>query len=276
MSTPEPPPYPGEPTPGSPGDLPSYGSVPPPPETPEGGGYGAIPPPPPPAPPSYGPQGFSAPEAIGWGWRKFSQNVGPVLLAVLVGFGAFAVVAILSALMGGTVQFSATPTDPMGMEPKGPADVVAQILGWLVGSLYTATFARAALDVADGQQFDFFDALKRIPVGKVLIAALLVGLATIVGLILLVIPGLIVIFLTYLTQYAVVDQPQASPVDAIKMSAGLIKDNVGQSLLLALLTFLVMVAGFCALCVGLVVAYPVTIFAAANAFRSFGGRPVAP
>lgn len=280
MSTPEPPPNSGEPSsdPAG-GDLPTYGSVQPPPETPGGDSSGSVPPPPPPpppAPPSHGPQAFSAPDAIGWGWRKFTQNIGPVLVGVLVSFAAFAVVGILSALLGAQVQFTASPTDPMSMKPAGPADIVAQIIGWVVGSVVTAGWARAALDVADGETFDIIGAFKRIPVVNVLIAALLVGVATVVGLFLLVIPGLIVIFLTYFTTYALVDKPDVSPIDAIKASVELVRNNVGQSLLLALLTFLTIVAGFCLLCIGLVVAYPVTIFAAANAYRSFNGQPVAP
>jgi uncharacterized membrane protein len=211
-----------------------------------------------------------------WGWRKFTQNIGPVLLAVAVSFAVFIAVGIVSSALTGGFDMSARPTDPMAMGPTGPADVVAQLIGWVVGSVLAAAFARAALDVADGRAFDFFGAFKRIPLAKVLVAALLVGLATIVGFLLLIIPGIIVMFLTYFTSYAVVDHPEASPIDAIKTSVRLISANVGQSLLLALLTFLVVVAGFCALCIGLVVAYPVTIFAAANAYRSFGGRAVAP
>ena len=91
MTTNEPPPYPGDSEPGatpppsgsgeSPtSDLPSYGSVPPP--------AGETPPPPPPPPPAPGgsAEGFSATDAIGWGWRKFTENVGPILLGVLIVF----------------------------------------------------------------------------------------------------------------------------------------------------------------------------------------------
>jgi uncharacterized membrane protein len=47
-------------------------------------------------------------------------------------------------------------------------------------------------------------------------------------------------------------------------------------LLLAILSLVVIVAGFIALCVGVIVAYPVTLLAAAYAYRAFNGQPVAP
>ena len=96
-----------------------------------------------------------------------------------------------------------------------------------------------------------------------------------IGFILLVIPGLIALFLTYFTTLFVVDDDAESPVKAISDSVKLISSNVGDSLLLALLSILVLIAGAIALLVGLIVAYPVTALAAAYAYRTFRGQPVA-
>ena len=62
---------------------------------------------------------------------------------------------------------------------------------------------------------------------------------------------------------------------AISDSVKLVSSNVGDSLLLALLSILVLIAGAIALLVGLIVAYPVTALAAAYAYRTFRGQPVA-
>jgi len=275
MSTPEPPANPGDSTPESSGDLPSYGSVPPPPPGDSGGSV--PPPPPPPAPPSSA-QGFSAPEAIAWGWRKFSENTGAVILAMIVVIGVSIGLGLLGALLSG--GFSADAMDPMGspffrFDSQGPAELLSQLIQTAVSVVLGGVAAKAALEVADGQAFDFFAAFGKVNIVQLIIAGVVVGIATTIGFILLVIPGLIVMFLTYFTTYAVVDDDTPA-IDGIKRSVKLTTDNVGDALVLALLNVLVIIAGAIALCVGLLVAIPVTIFATAYAYRAFNGQPIAP
>jgi uncharacterized membrane protein len=277
MSTPEPPPYPGDSSPESSGDLPSYGSVPPPSDAP-GDTSGSVPPPPPPppppAPPSYSAQGFSPAEAIAWGWRKFTENVGAVILAMLAFFAITVAVGFLTTLLGGGFSASSPMQGPFQMESAGPGQVLAQILQSAVSIILGGVAAKAALEVTEGKPFDFFGAFGRVNLVQLVIAGVLVSIATVIGFILLIIPGLIVVFLTYLTTYAIVDDDK-SAIDGIKHSVKLTSDNVGDALLLALFNILVLIAGVIALCVGLVVAIPVTLFATAYAYRSFNGQAVA-
>jgi uncharacterized membrane protein len=277
MSTPEPPADPGDSTPESSGSLPSYGSVPPPPPGDSGGSVPPPPPPPPPAPPSSA-QGFSAPEAIAWGWRKFTENTGAVIVAMIVVLGVTIALGILGALLSG--GFSADATDPMSspffrFDSQGPAELLLQLVQAAVSVVLGGVAAKAALEVADGQPFDFFAAFGKVNLVQLIIAGILVGIATTIGFILLVIPGLIVMFLTYFTTYAVVDDDTPA-IDGIKRSVKLTTENVGDALVLALLNVLVVIAGAIALCVGLLVAIPVTIFATAYAYRAFNGQPIAP
>jgi len=277
MSTPEPPPPPGDPTPEPSGGMPSYGSVPPP-DAPDGSS-GAVPPPPPPppppAPPSYSAQAFSAPEAIAWGWRKFSENVGAVILAMLAGLAVMIAVGLVGTLLGGGFSARSPMQGPLQFQSAGPGQLLAQLLQSAVSTILIGVAAKAALEVTEGKPFDFFGAFSKVNLVQLVIAAVLVSIATIIGFILLIIPGLIVMFLTYLTTYAVVDDDK-SAIDGIKHSVKLTSDNIGNALVLALLNFLVVVAGFFALCVGLVVAIPVTVFATAYAYRAFNGQSVAP
>ncbi len=278
MTTNEPPSYPGDSTPGGneppPGSgdsgtsgPPSYGSVPPP----EGG----TPPPPPPPPPAPGgsAEGFSAPDAIGWGWRKFTENVGPILVGVAIVFVVSVVVNVLAGLLSGG---SGSPFGPSaGMMDFSIAGFLASLVATAVSVLLGAVFARAALDVVDGRSFDFMGAFGRINIVNVLIAAVLVSVLVTIGFILLVIPGIVVLFLTYFTTLFVVDDDAESPTKAISDSVKLIGNNIGDSLLLALLNILVLIAGLIALVVGLIVAYPITALATAYAYRRFRGQPVA-
>lgn len=253
--------------------MPSYGSVPPPPDAPGGFGGSVPPPPPPPAPPSAS-QDFSAAEAIAWGWRKFTENVGAVILAMLTIFAVMLLVGAVGALLGGGFSAASPMQGPLQFESAGPGQFVGQLLQSVVSTILIGVAAKAALEVTDGKPFDYFAAFGKVNLVQLIIASFLVGIATLIGFVLLIIPGLIVMFLTYLTTYSIVDDGK-SAIDGIKHSVKLISDNVGSALILAVLNVLVVIAGAIALCVGLIVAIPVTIFATAYAYRSFNGQPIA-
>ncbi len=275
MTTNDPPQYPGDSTPGDnpppagsgesgTSGLPSYGSVPPPEDA------APPPPPPPPSAPEGSVEGFSAPDAIGYGWNKFKENVGPILVGVLIVLVVTIVVNILAGIVSGG---GGSPFGPQAMEFSF-VELLANLISTAVSVVLSAVFARAALDVVDGRPFDFMGAFGRLNLVNVLIAALLVSVIVTIGFILLVIPGLIALFLTWFTTLFVVDDDAGSPVKAIGDSVKLISSNVGDALLLALLCVLVIIAGLIALLVGLAVAYPVTAIASAYAYRRFRGQPV--
>jgi uncharacterized membrane protein len=277
MTTNDPPQYPGDSTPGdnppsagsgesATSGLPSYGSVPPP----EDAAPQPPPPPPPPSAPEGSAEGFSAPDAIGFGWNKFKDNVGPILVGVLIVLVVSIVANILAGIISGG---SGSPFGPDAME-FSVAGLLASLISTAVSVVLSAVFARAALDVVDGRPFDFMSAFGRLNLVNVLIASLLVSVIVTIGFVLLVIPGLIALFLTWFTTLFVVDDDAESPVKAIGDSVKLISNNVGDALLLALLSVLVIIAGIIALVVGLVVAYPVTAIASAYAYRRFRGQPV--
>mgnify|MGYP007065584236 CR=1 FL=1 len=64
--------------------------------------------------------------------------------------------------------------------------------------------------------------------------------------------------------------------DAVKKGFQAGKNNYGQMLLLAILNFFIIVAGFLLLGIGLIVAYPVTLLAQAHIFRQCAGRNTLP
>ena len=249
---------------------PPEGGTPPPPPPPEGGTL--PPPPPPPQAPGGSAEGFSAPDAIGWGWGKFKDNVGPILIGVLIVFVVTIVVNIITGIVSGGGGSAFGPS--AGAMDFSIAGFLASLVSTAVSVVLGAVFARAALDVVDGRSFDFMGAFGRINFVNVLIAAFLVSVIVTIGFILLVIPGLVALFLTYFTTLFVVDDDAESPVKAISDSVKLISNNVGDSLLLALLNVLVLIAGAIALLVGLIVAYPVVALATAYAYRRFRGQPV--
>jgi len=275
---PPPPPEPGAyppsepsayPPPSSPSYPPSYPPSSPPP--PPGGGSGSWPPPPPPAGP--GPdQPFGAGDAITYGFTKFRANLGQWLLGgLLFVVVSFALSGASFGLQGGGIDAS---DSPIGLGFNG-VELVLNLVSTIVTYLLTAVLYRGALDEVDGRRFSLGDTFSRIPVVPVILTSLLVGIGTSIGLVLCVLPGLVFAFLTFFALMFVVDRGD-SPIDAIKASVSLISANLGNALLLALVCLMLLVVGLCLLCVGLIVAYPVTTIAAAYAYRRFQGQPVAP
>ncbi len=263
-----PPPYP----PGEPGGSgPDYGQTPPPP--PPGGGYGGYGTPPPPGPPAgggYGGGGYGgapAPqwrvgEAVGFGWRTFSANVGPILLAMLV------LLVVNVALQGLGSAFG----------DNIPLTLVFGVIGWVVGTLLSAGVIRGALDLTEGRGIreDFIKALFSPPkLPQVLLLGLVNGVLITVGLLLCILPGLVAIVLTSFSVYFLVDRPELDAIGSLKASVSLVTANLGSVLLWMLTCLGLVIAGTLACVVGLLAALPVVYLGTAFTYKRLTGQPVA-
>jgi uncharacterized membrane protein len=266
MTTNEPPPDPNTPTSG----LPPYGSVPPP-----EGGY---PPPPyggyPPAPPG-GATPYNASDAIGYGWRKFKENAGPMVLATLLVAAVSIALSFISEQIAPSPSFvSSDGTFEFDGGGLG-ASLVAQPVVGVFAYIFIAMLTKGALDVVDGKKFDIGRAFGALNFGKVLLAGLLISIVSNIGFLLCVIPGLIFAIFAYFTMFFVIDTDQ-DPVQSILSSFKLVGENFGQALLSGLLAALVLIGGALLCLVGLLAAFPIITIAGAYAFRRFQGQPVAP
>ncbi|MEE2031681.1 DUF2189 domain-containing protein [Rhodococcus chondri] len=264
-----PPPGGGFPPPPPGGYPPPPGGYPPPP-----GGY----PPPPggyPPPPGGFDSGFSSAaqlsvgDAISYGWRKFSQNPGVWLIFMVI---AFVIQAVLNGLFNGfDFSFSMDGTDNVFTVWSLVGSIVTAVVGYLI----QAAFVRGALSEVDGQKPALGTFLQVGAVGAVIVAGLLVGIATAVGLILCIVPGLVVAFLTWWTMQFVVDRNQDA-ITAIKSSYKAVTSNAGTLLLLALALIGINIVGALLCGLGLLVSIPVSIIASTYAYRVTTGGPVAP
>jgi uncharacterized membrane protein len=277
-SPPPPPPGAGYPPPPPP---PPGAGYPPPPPPPPGGAYPPLPPPPPPGagyapPPGYGPPvtpapqraPFSATDALGYGWKGFTANIGPLVVIGLV----LALASVLSNwLSQGFDSWLMT--------------IIGSGLSFFISLVIGLGLIRAALAILDGGRPSVEQLVSTKDIGPYILASLLVALIVTVGLILCVIPGLIAGFLLQFYGYAIIDKkvdsvttaPQSTPTGAIRASFEVVAANVGPLILLAVLCFLVNLAGALLCGIGLLVTLPVTAIAVAYAWRYFsGGRIAAP
>ena len=277
---------PGSPTSG--GQAPEggtgWGTPPPPPPPGQPAGWAAAPPPPPAG--AAGPGAYNAPEAIGCGWNKFKANPGPLLIGTLIlmvvaGAVSFAANLIATGLFvsdpstvvnsNGTISINGGS----GFFARVLVSMVISLVVGLIAQLILAGLVKGALDTVDGKPVSIGGMFLGWDKGAVLVAAVIVSVATAIGTLLCYLPGLVVGFLTSYTMFFVVDRAMA-PVDAVKASISFVVANLSNTLVYYLLGVLVVIAGAILCGVGLLAAVPIVILGAAYTFRRLHGQPVAP
>jgi uncharacterized membrane protein len=161
----------------------------------------------------------------------------------------------------------------------GVASWLMLALGGLVMAVAFAAISSAyvssLLDIADGHQPAIGDFFKPRNFGNVFIAGLIIAVATWIGYVLCIIPGLIVSFLTIFTIYLVLDR-NLSPIDAIKTSSQIARAHVGDTIIAWLLTSLIVAVGTAVCYVGVIVTGPIGALFMTYSYRRISGGQVAP
>lgn len=279
--------YPPPPPPGGYPPPPQHGGYPPPPHGAQGfqqgpSGY------PPAGPPGYGgAQAYSIGDAFSWAWNKFSKNAAPLIIATLV----YGLIVIVLQVIINLLQSAVSPgvssytSDSSGFSyswstgSMGAAGILVSIVGWfvslIVGAAIQSGYISGVLDIANGQQVSVGSFFRPRSIGQVVIAGLIVGIITTIGLFLCVIPGLIASIMLLFTIVALLDR-NLSPVDAVKASFDLSKGNFGSVFLTWLVMAVTVFVGALVCGVGLLVAIPLVALIEVYAWRRLTGGQVAP
>lgn len=192
-------------------------------------------------------------ESLGFGWKTFKANwlffLGLMLLLALVNF---------------------VPNYVSSLFPKNLAAIgaIISLLGWIFNLILSVGLIKIALNFVDSGRSNFKDLFLEIrTVIFYILTAVLVGIITLVGFILLIIPGVILAIRLQFWSYLLVDK-KLDPIQAIKgswtLTSGHGWDLVGFGAALAVLNLL----GLLLLVVGLVITAPVTMLATAYLYRS--------
>lgn len=233
--------------------------------------------------PPAGGRPYSVGEAFGYGWKKFTENLGPILIAMLV-------FMLIGAVLYGiqfVVQMATTPETTVisgengfVVKQSGGAlsvllSFVFSIVGLIWGYLVQAAYARGGLALTEGRPLILGELISFNKLGRVILAGILLSILTFVGLLLCILPGLVVAFFGSFFVYFILDQ-DAGAWDSIMKSFAFVKDNIGNLLLLLILSFIAMFVGALLCGLGLFVAIPVTVIAQAYTYKMLRGQPVAP
>jgi len=238
-------------------------------------------------PVSGGSQPADGPSAIQYGWNKFKDNWGEIIVAVLIGLAIVIVVEIIVSIVIGGIAWGSGDGCSVSQSTgrihcdSGPGFFsrlfgfgVLQALFWVAGSVFQLWIIQATLQLVRGERLEASRIMSFEKFGPFVLAALLVGVLTVVGFILLIIPGLLVLFFTHFYGFFVVDKDM-SPIEAITASFNLVKEHIGVVLIFFLLSLLVLLVGAILCGIGLIVAWPVVIIATGYMYKRLQGEPVA-
>lgn len=223
----------------------------PPEQAPGGGGGGA-------GGGGGGAAAFSVGDALSYGWNKFVQYIGQIIVIVLIIFAIQLVFSFASNIMQAS-------TDSFFINFS--LGLLISAAGIFISFLLQAGLIRAALAIMRGETPEPSMLFQTDKLGPYAVAAIVVALLSFVGFLLCCIPGLIVLFFTYFFGFYVIDR-DVQPIDSIKASVSLVQENFGQVLLLMIVVVLLNFIT-CGLASG------VTFIALGYAYKTLNGEAVA-
>jgi uncharacterized membrane protein len=212
---------------------------------------------------------FSVGSAVRYGWETFKKRPWFFVGASVVIFVAYMIAGGISSGIDAVV--GATPEDPSLI-----GGVVNFALSTLIG-MGVVAFYLAAHD--NPETVELSALWHPQPFWKFLGASILVGLAVGIGFVLLVVPGLIAMVLFMFATFIVIDRG-LGPIEAMKESMRIGRGHRWTLLGLVAVLLLIVIAGFVAVFVGILVAMPISTLAFAHAYRELSSRagaaPIAP
>lgn len=241
-------------------------SSPPPPAV---GGGGQPPAVPPPVPSSSGE--YSVSKAFNFGWLKFQENLGPILMGTVLLVGAGLLIGILYFVVVGSIAQVGGDSD------AGVAGILVStaLFGLaLVALLYIiqAGIIRAAFAIVDGRPIEMSTLLGTRHLGAVIIGSLLVSLFASIGFFLLIVPGIVVLFFTQFFLFFIIGEDMAA-IDGIKASFSFVNAHIADVVVLFIAVYIANTIGSLVCLIGLLVSFPVTVIAQAWAFRKLRATP---
>ena len=223
---------------------------PPPPSSP--------PPPPPTGGPTPSPEAFSVGDAISYGWGAYWKNVGPMVVIAIVVF-------VIQAIFSGLAQ----SVDGAGLK------FVIQFIGTLVSLLITLGWLRVALEITNGVSPEIGDVFKASGYGTFILASILFYIGLVIGLILLIIPGIIFAVVFGFYGFVIAERPEGTGViEALQASADLTRGHRWQLFGLGILLLLINIVGLLACLIGVIFTWGITLIAWAYAYRTLRGERV--
>jgi uncharacterized membrane protein len=192
-------------------------------------------------------------------WKMFTKRawyyIGITLLVFFLGWLIGFVSGFYNALLG---------QDLIG----NAIGFALSFLGQTLLGMGTVAFFLRAHDTADAEVWDLWHPQ---PLWNYIGAVVVNGIATIVGLILLIVPGVVVALMFFFAQYLVIDR-SLTPIVALQESMRITNGHKWKLLGLVGVLTLINIFGALLLLIGLLVTIPLTSLAIVHAYRILGGH----
>ncbi len=186
--------------------------------------------------------------AISFGWSEFKKDAW-FFVSVTAGLLIFSIVV-----------------DSLTSGIEGAGSIIGMILSLVASAVLTIAFVRLALSTVAGQRVGWNGLWAPQFFLPVLGAIVIQSVIVLIGLVLLIIPGIIASVLLGYTQFAVIDK-KMMPVEAVRESYRLTRPHLLQLFLFTLALAVLNIVGLLALGVGLLVTIPVSLIAMASVYR---------
>jgi uncharacterized membrane protein len=195
---------------------------------------------------------FSIKEALKYGWDTFKANV-----PFFIGF------MVVMSLLTIVPDYIAEKI----LEPKSIGLISVKIVLRLIGLILGMASTRISLDIHDSSRPNLSQLGEMVPqIPSYLFGKIIYGLIVLVGLILLVVPGIMVAYMFLYVGYLIIDR-NLGPVAALQESRALTDGYKMDLFLFSLVVAGVNILGVVCLFVGVFVTIPVTLMASVYVYR---------
>jgi uncharacterized membrane protein len=217
------------------------------------------PPPPPPPPGGYGQSAdVNIGDALSYGWNTYWKNIGPMLAIAAVVLAIRIVFTALARAVDSTT-----------------GEILLEIAGTLVSLLVTLGWMRVALEITAGQRPEVADVFKAFGYGTFILATILFYIGTVIGFILLIVPGIIFIATFGFYGFVIAERGEGVGVfESLQRSADITRGHRWQLFGMALVLLLVNLVGLLVFIVGVIFTSGITLIAWAYTYRRLSNQPI--
>ena len=194
---------------------------------------------------------FSIQDAVSYGWTAFKEQPG-FFIGLIIGLMVIGAApqAITNAIFG-----------------NGGAAKIFRLIWELFGMFLGMIMTQVALDIHDHGKANFSKIPELFPLIWSFIAAkLLYFVIVAVGLILLIVPGLILMYMFLYHSYLIIDK-KVGPIEALTQSRAITDGSKWDLFLFSLVLMLINFVGLACLGIGLLISLPVTMMASVYVYR---------
>ncbi|MBI3980469.1 DUF975 family protein [Candidatus Microgenomates bacterium] len=202
---------------------------------------------------------FSVSEALSFGWEKVKANFLFFILLMIVSFVGPNLFYMIKGLLGLDSAFY---------------NLAFSLASWILSIIISMGVLKIYLKVVDGQPYKLEDILSTAHLWlKYLIGSILYVVIVMIGLLLLIVPGIILAVKYQYLMYLVIDE-ELGPLEALGKSGRITNGNKFNLFIWGLIMALVNAVGVLAFFVGLFVTIPLTSVASAYVYRKLSKEVV--